>query len=62
MGASINGLGTDTITKEGREKLSGISYTAVFDRIEFGTYAVAAVVTNGSLLIRRCREKVSRYF
>ena len=47
MGARISGAGTSCITIEGVERLSGASYSVLPDRIETGTYLVAAVMTRG---------------
>ncbi|MDK2778529.1 MAG: UDP-N-acetylglucosamine 1-carboxyvinyltransferase [Pseudomonadota bacterium] len=47
MGAKISGAGTDTMTIEGVEKLYGCSFDVLPDRIETGTYLVAAAVTGG---------------
>lgn len=52
MGGKITGAGTDTITIEGVEKLSGCDYTVLPDRIETGTYLVAAAVTGGKILLK----------
>lgn len=52
MGAKITGAGTPTITIEGVEKLNGIRYNVVADRIEAGTYLVAAAITGGRIKIR----------
>jgi UDP-N-acetylglucosamine 1-carboxyvinyltransferase len=49
MGAKIEGVGTDTITVTGVEKLHGYSHEIVADRIEAGTYAIAALITDGEL-------------
>jgi UDP-N-acetylglucosamine 1-carboxyvinyltransferase len=49
MGAKITGAGTDTITIEGVRSLKGTTYSVVPDRIETGTYIVAAGITNGTL-------------
>lgn len=49
MGAKITGAGTDTITIEGVPSLKGTTYAVVPDRIETGTYIVAAGITNGTL-------------
>jgi len=49
MGAKISGAGTDTLTIDGVEKLSGSEYTVMPDRIETGTFLVAAAVTQGSI-------------
>ena len=52
MGAKISGHGTDTITVQGVERLGGCHYEVMPDRIEAGTYLVAAAATGGSLRLR----------
>ena len=52
MGAQIKGAGTDTIIVEGVEKLTGGSYAVIPDRIETGTYLIAAAATRGSIMVR----------
>ena len=47
MGAKITGEGTNTITVEGVEKLNGVEYSVLPDRIETGTYLAAAAITGG---------------
>ena len=49
MGATIEGHGTDTIRIQGRESLHGATHSVVPDRIEIGTYAIAACITRGDL-------------
>ena len=49
MGASISGIGTETIQIEGRDRLHGATYRVMPDRIEAGSYACAAAITGGSL-------------
>jgi len=49
LGAKITGAGTDTIKIEGVEKLSGGEYTVLPDRIETGTYLVAAAMSGGQI-------------
>ncbi|QVL46258.1 MAG: UDP-N-acetylglucosamine 1-carboxyvinyltransferase [Methylophilaceae bacterium] len=49
MGAKIKGAGTDVITIEGVEKLSGALHNIICDRIEAGTYLVAAAMTGGKV-------------
>ena len=49
MGAEIEGLGSDRITVRGVERLHGASHKVVADRIETGTYAMAAAITDGEL-------------
>jgi UDP-N-acetylglucosamine 1-carboxyvinyltransferase len=52
MGASITGQGTDIIEIEGVEALSGVSYSALPDRIETGTFLVAAAITGGRITVK----------
>lgn len=49
MGADIQGAGTDTIRITGKEKLHGAAHTVLPDRIETGTFLVAAAVTGGDV-------------
>lgn len=49
MGAQIEGLGTDTITVQGVESLHGCTHAVVSDRIETGTWMIAAALTGGNL-------------
>ncbi|MCG8543659.1 MAG: UDP-N-acetylglucosamine 1-carboxyvinyltransferase [Alphaproteobacteria bacterium] len=49
MGAQIDGVGTDTLTIQGGHSLSGTNHRIVADRIETGTYAVAAAITGGDV-------------
>ncbi|MGU3389227.1 UDP-N-acetylglucosamine 1-carboxyvinyltransferase [Sphingomonas sp. M1A8_2b] len=49
MGASIDGIGTETLTIEGRDRLHGATYAVMPDRIEAGSYACAAAITGGDL-------------
>ncbi len=53
MGAKVKGLGTDLIEIEGVKKLHGIDYTIIPDRIEAGTYMIAAAITGGNVLIEK---------
>jgi UDP-N-acetylglucosamine 1-carboxyvinyltransferase len=55
MGAKITGVGTDVITIEGVEKLSGASHNIVCDRIEAGTYMVAVAMTGGEVTLNNVR-------
>lgn len=52
MGAKVSGAGTDTITIEGVERMHGTTYDILPDRIETGTYLVAAAVTGGSVKLK----------
>jgi len=49
MGASISGIGTETLEIEGRDRLHGATYRVMPDRIEAGSYACAAAITGGDL-------------
>ena len=52
MGAKIQGAGTDTIVIEGVERLGGTRYNVMPDRIETGTYLVAAAITGGRVKVK----------
>ncbi len=58
MGGKISGAGTDTITIEGVERLKGCDYKVLPDRIETGTYLVAAAITGGKVLIKDTDPKL----
>lgn len=55
MGAQIEGAGTDSISIQGVDSLQGTSYSVMPDRIESGTYLVAAAITGGRIRIKRTR-------
>lgn len=55
MGARISGIGTRTLTIEGVEKLHGATVEVIPDRIETGTFAMAAAMTGGDVLLRGAR-------
>ena len=55
MGASIEGIGTDTLRVTGVPRLHGCRHAIVPDRIETGTYAVAAAITGGDLTLHGTR-------
>jgi UDP-N-acetylglucosamine 1-carboxyvinyltransferase len=57
MGARIKGAGTATIEIDGVEGLSGAEHTIIPDRIETGTFIVAAAITNGEIEITGCRPE-----
>ena len=57
MGARISGQGTDTIVIDGVECLHGCRYEVMADRIEAGTYLVAAAATRGRITLRRARPR-----
>ena len=52
MGAKISGAGTDTITIDGVERLHGARFSVMPDRIETGTYLVAAAITGGRIKVK----------
>ncbi|WP_127471293.1 UDP-N-acetylglucosamine 1-carboxyvinyltransferase [Thiomicrorhabdus aquaedulcis] len=53
MGAKISGIGTSTLVVEGVERLTGVPYQVIPDRIEAGTYLAAAAVTNSMLTVTK---------
>lgn len=55
MGARILGAGTDVIEVNGVEKLDGAEYTIIPDRVETGTYMVAAALTGGDVVLSNSR-------
>jgi UDP-N-acetylglucosamine 1-carboxyvinyltransferase len=55
MGARVNGAGSETIQIEGVESLGGAEHTIIPDRIETGTFIIAAALTHGQLEIKDCR-------
>lgn len=52
LGANIKGAGTDTIKIQGVKELGGTRHTVIPDRIETGTYMVAAAITGGDVTIK----------
>ncbi len=54
MGAKIAGAGTDVITIEGVESLNPVEAGVIPDRVEAGTYMIAAGITGGDVMIRGC--------
>ncbi|MGB1800526.1 MAG: UDP-N-acetylglucosamine 1-carboxyvinyltransferase, partial [Gammaproteobacteria bacterium] len=58
MGAKISGAGTDRIEIEGVESLHGTNYDILPDRIETGTYLVAAAMTGGSVRLKNTQPKL----
>jgi UDP-N-acetylglucosamine 1-carboxyvinyltransferase len=52
MGARVSGAGTDTIRVEGVDSLSGTEYRVMPDRIETGSYLVAAAMTGGHVILK----------
>jgi UDP-N-acetylglucosamine 1-carboxyvinyltransferase len=55
MGARISGAGTDTILIEGVEQLHGATHPVIPDRIEAGTFLMAAAITRGDVRLENCR-------
>lgn len=58
LGAQISGAGTETIIVDGVDHLYGGSYNILPDRIEAGTYLIAAAMTRGKLLIKDITPKI----
>jgi UDP-N-acetylglucosamine 1-carboxyvinyltransferase len=52
MGARVSGAGSDVITIDGVERLGGTTYSVLPDRIETGTYLVAAAITGGNVKLK----------
>lgn len=57
MGAKIKGLGTRKITIDGVNKLSSTEHKIIPDRIETGTFLVAAAITKGSVLLKKTQPE-----
>lgn len=58
MGAKITGAGTDTITIDGVKRLSGGEYRVLPDRIEAGTYLIAAACTRGRVRVKDIQPEI----
>ena len=56
MGADVEGAGTGTILIHGVKSLKGVSYKPIYDRIEAGTFMVAAAITNSIITINGVNE------
>ena len=54
MGAKIKGAGSECITIEGVESLKGCDYTVMSDRIEAGTFLIAAAITRSNISVYQC--------
>jgi UDP-N-acetylglucosamine 1-carboxyvinyltransferase len=52
MGADISGIGTSILTIKGTPTLNGADYSVIPDRIEAGTYMIAAAITNGDIILK----------
>jgi len=57
MGAKISGISTSTLTIKGVKHLNGVQYSVCPDRIEVGTYLVAAAITKGSITINNAKSE-----
>ena len=55
MGARISGIGSDTLTVDGVDRLHGAEHAIIPDRIETGSYACAAAISGGSVFLRDAR-------
>ena len=60
MGADITGIGTSVLTINGVERLHGAHHEVISDRIEAGTYAVAAAITGGELTLHNVQTRIMR--
>lgn len=57
MGAKVYGAGTSTILIDGVEKLHGTTFVPMSDRIEAGTFLIAAAITGGEIEVAGCQAK-----
>ena len=57
LGAKIEGVGRQTMRVTGVPSLHGAEYNVVADRIEVGTYLIAAAITQGDVVIEKCRPQ-----
>jgi UDP-N-acetylglucosamine 1-carboxyvinyltransferase len=57
MGAQISGHGTDTIIVEGVDRLGDATHAVIADRIEAGSFAIAALITGGDLTLSRAQPR-----
>lgn len=60
MGAQVEGAGTDTIVVRGKRTLKGCEYTIMNDRIEAGTFCVAAAITRGDVVVQGVETSLLR--
>ncbi|MEM8917032.1 MAG: UDP-N-acetylglucosamine 1-carboxyvinyltransferase [Pseudomonadota bacterium] len=58
MGAKISGIGTDRLTIDGVEALGSVDHQVVSDRIEAGTFAMAAAVSGGDVTLKRVKPEL----
>ena len=59
MGARISGIGTSRLIVEGVTRLGGARHSVLPDRIETGTYAMAAAMTGGDVMLEGARPELS---
>ena len=59
-GANILFTSKRSITIEGVDRLRGVSYTIIPDRIEAGTYAIASLITNGKITLNKINKEIMR--
>ena len=57
MGVSIEGVGSSLLKITGSKDLSGADFSVGLDYVEFGTYAIAAAITNGEIEIEDCKSE-----
>jgi UDP-N-acetylglucosamine 1-carboxyvinyltransferase len=62
MGARIEGAGTSTITIDGVKSLNGLTYRAISDRIEAGTFLIAGVITRGQIKVKGVNPNLLEMF
>ncbi len=62
MGAQISGKGSSTIEIEGKDSLNGSTHKVISDRIEFGTYLLAAVITKGKIALIGGQDILNKEF
>src|SRR3990170_5432034 len=60
MGARVEGIGTSSLWVQGRETLYGAEHNVLPDRIETGTYAMAAAITGGDVFLDGARGDLLR--
>jgi UDP-N-acetylglucosamine 1-carboxyvinyltransferase len=60
MGCEIDGIGTSTLTVQGRDRLEGAVHTVLPDRIETGTFAMAVAATGGDVVLEGTRLSLLR--
>jgi len=53
MGAQIEGTGTSKLVVHGKKTLKGVDYSVIPDRVEAGTFMVAAAITKGDVLLKK---------